>query len=422
MAPHDSDSSDEDTENYTTTNVVLGYASKEPTDDSISQLGGRPTWLGQSEPPSAALARCMFCNNIMPLLLQLHADIPEHFPDHDRRLYVFACRKKACRRRNGSIKAVRGIKLRKPARATNPSTNNTNPPQAKPSTTTAPPTLGNSIFGVTSSPASSVNPNPFSSPAAGSGNPFSSNPFSAPPTNTSPNPIPTVAINDMPSDLPATFADKVRLSNPPAPPPSPAAPEPWPSESDLPTPYPSYHLDADYETLDQPAELPIPTTSMNVDDPPGGSSSSTKEDADTFESTIDKTFQRFADRLAQNPLQVVRYEFGGLPLLYSKTDFVGQLISLHHSSSNTKVSVTRRGGTSGFGASACLECGATRVFELQLTPQAISELEAEEDGLEGMEWGNVIVGVCGKDCGGEVGRVTYFQEWVGVQWEERGKG
>ena len=42
MAPYDSESSDEDTHDYTTTNVVLGYASTEPTDDSISQLGGRP--------------------------------------------------------------------------------------------------------------------------------------------------------------------------------------------------------------------------------------------------------------------------------------------------------------------------------------------------------------------------------------------
>ena len=46
MVRHESDSSDDvgegDGEEYATTNVVLGYASKEPTDDSISQLGGSP--------------------------------------------------------------------------------------------------------------------------------------------------------------------------------------------------------------------------------------------------------------------------------------------------------------------------------------------------------------------------------------------
>ena len=42
MPLNDSDSSDEDIGPYTTTKVLLGYASKEPTDDSFSKLGGRP--------------------------------------------------------------------------------------------------------------------------------------------------------------------------------------------------------------------------------------------------------------------------------------------------------------------------------------------------------------------------------------------
>ena len=42
MSLNDSDSSDEETGEYTTTKVLLGYASKEPTDDPFSQLGGCP--------------------------------------------------------------------------------------------------------------------------------------------------------------------------------------------------------------------------------------------------------------------------------------------------------------------------------------------------------------------------------------------
>lgn len=42
MVSYDSDSSGEELDDYATTNVLLGYASKEPTDDSISQLGGHP--------------------------------------------------------------------------------------------------------------------------------------------------------------------------------------------------------------------------------------------------------------------------------------------------------------------------------------------------------------------------------------------
>ena len=37
---NDSDLSDADSGDYSSTNVLLGYASKEPTDDSFSQLGG----------------------------------------------------------------------------------------------------------------------------------------------------------------------------------------------------------------------------------------------------------------------------------------------------------------------------------------------------------------------------------------------
>lgn len=39
MASYDSESDDE---TFTETNVLLGYASKEATDDTTSQLGGHP--------------------------------------------------------------------------------------------------------------------------------------------------------------------------------------------------------------------------------------------------------------------------------------------------------------------------------------------------------------------------------------------
>lgn len=42
---YDSDS-DYDDENYTETNVLLGYATKDATDDTTSQLGGHPVrWV-----------------------------------------------------------------------------------------------------------------------------------------------------------------------------------------------------------------------------------------------------------------------------------------------------------------------------------------------------------------------------------------
>ena len=156
----------------------------------------------------------------------------------------------------------------------------------------------------------------------------------------------------------------------------------------------------------------------------GGISGSKDDEKEAFESTIDKTFQRFADRLAQNPQQILRYEFGGSPLLYSKTDFVGKIFShpLSTSANNRIQTISREGETSRI--ARCPNCTAPRVFELQLVPQAIAELEAEEDGLEGMEWGTVILGVCGNDCGErgvKYGELGWVEEWLGVQWEEDAK-
>lgn len=176
-------------------------------------------------------------------------------------------------------------------------------------------------------------------------------------------------------------------------------------------------MDADYETLDKVSdEVPVPRQTMDVDE--DGSSSSQKEDKDVYESHIDKTFQKFADRLAQNPEQVIRYEFKGQPLLYSKTDAIGKLLATSHT---PIAKITTEQGPSGSRIPRCGNCGAGRVFEVQLTPHAITELEAEDMSLEGMEWGTIVVGVCEKDClprGTDPGEVGYAEEWAGVQWEE----
>ncbi len=47
MVHNGSDTSDDDGVSFTTTNVMLGYASNEPTDDNFSQLGGSPVRLSR---------------------------------------------------------------------------------------------------------------------------------------------------------------------------------------------------------------------------------------------------------------------------------------------------------------------------------------------------------------------------------------
>ncbi|MGI4794423.1 MAG: programmed cell death 2 domain-containing protein, partial [Janthinobacterium lividum] len=112
----------------------------------------------------------------------------------------------------------------------------------------------------------------------------------------------------------------------------------------------------------------------------GSNNNNSAKDDLAAESSMDSTFQKFADRLEQNPEQVLRYEFRGSPLLYSKTDAVGKKLA---AATEAKVQI------SSGGMPRCGNCGAERVFEVQLTPHAITELEAEELGIEGMEWGTV---------------------------------
>ncbi|KXJ90747.1 programmed cell death protein 2 [Microdochium bolleyi] len=431
MAPpkqYDSESSEGEEDDYTETNVLLGYASKDPGDDSISRLGGRPDWLEAGKPPSAALARCKICKDHMVLLLQLNAELPTQFPGHERRLYVFSCKRKSCRRRDGSTSVIRGLRVEPGAKAASTAEkkeDKKSKAEEKNNTAKPPSNLGETLFGSKGLGTSSGSANPFATgPSAGgnSSNPFASpsNPFAAPATTAQKTTTETrpeedeakTKVEEEAKSLPKSFAETLSLNNPQDPslnPPPP--PEPWPTETDQPSPYPvSYLSEAEFETLDPTPQTIPQATRMDVDDSSGASGGG-KEDKEVFESSMDFDFQKFADRLAQNPEQSIRYEFAGQPLLYSKTDAVGQAITAAHAA----------GGGANRGIPRCGNCGAPRTFEVQLCPHAITELETDEMSLDGMDWGTIIVGVCERDCqarGVKEGEAGYLPEWAGVQWEE----
>ncbi|KAJ8610445.1 hypothetical protein MRB53_038539 [Persea americana] len=417
MAAYDSDSSGaEDVE----TGVTIGYASKEETGDSFSQLGGHPvctilnrlimeslmllqSWLDELTPPSGDLAKCKVCNSLTSLLLQLNGDLPEQFSGHERRLYLFACRRKACRRKEGSIRGLRFTKIN----GNDASSNSTAPAKAKaakkePTTNSTSSEksasgLGNTLFGIQNATSSSSSANPFGGSMSSNVNPFAAPSLAAispqPPSvkeSQSNEGISSHTTKD--ASLAQTFAQKASIAASKEDT-SPAKPsEPWPAVSAFPEPYPSYYIDADKEYLDpEPDIISQKTMVADIEGEGEAGSSSAADDKTAFESTMDRTFQRFADRMAQNPEQVLRYDYGGQPLLYSKTDKIGK----------TWPRIPR-----------CTKCGGERSFELQLTPHAIDELESEDISLEGMDWGTVILTTCKKDCAG------WNEEWVAVQWEE----
>ncbi|KAL5340040.1 programmed cell death protein 2 [Aspergillus crustosus] len=421
MDPYDSDSSGfEDEGDYTETGVVLGYASEEIIEDPITHLGGWPTWLDDSTPPPGDFAKCKVCNNPMILLLELDGELYEHFPDADRRLYIFSCPRKPCNRKPGSIRALRATRRHKSHQPT-PKAEKQEEPVKKNEEAQAPkPDLGASLFGSNTLINSvSANANPFSSKPA-SATSQASNPFAAPVASPALGPAPktdTSSIN--PNTLAESFADKVRLSSP-----LPQAQQeqprtPWPDRSAFPPPYANFYIDAEGESLSRSSTPPLPEniTIDTEDTETSGAGPDGKDNA--FESEIDKAFLKFSTRLAHNPEQVLRYQFLGEPVLYSYSDAVGKRLHDSHSG--------KGGSTGGIGSRIprCESCGYERVFELQLVPHAISVLEEGREniglgeGQGGMEWGSIIIGVCRRNCGMEkVGVVGWREEWAGVQWEE----
>jgi pre-rRNA-processing protein TSR4 len=364
---------------------------------------------------------CKVCNNAMGLLLQLNGDLPEHFPNDERRLYVFGCPRRTCSRKIGSIRAFRGVRRfgTPPTRTQGEATGNKESPASE-----AKRDLGAALFGTPPSigPFAS-NTNPFSNSAAATQNtinPFA--PLPSPSTLAAKPPQTPSAV----SKLTESFAEKARLSSPePSAAPVAATPtRPWPLQSDFPPPYKQYYLDADYETLSRPPTPMIPTNApiqSLADDDNEASSGPSVDSKDTFESSLDKDFLRFSTRLGHNPEQVLRYEFRGSPLLYSHTDPVGKLFS----PAAPKDSMMMTG--SGYSARIprCQACSRERVFEFQLVPHAITVLEEGREGIGigkddgGMEWGTIIVGVCAVNCAPDaVGQAAWREEWVGVQWEE----
>lgn len=352
---------------------------------------------------------------MMALLLQLNGDLPDRFPGHERRLYIFACRTKSCRRKEGSIRGIRAVRVSKTVSGDNNKKKKKEEAASKP----VHQNLGNAIFG-SNPPLSSDNAgtSPFSRTSTTQHfNPFSSSasPCSLPTTSSHIAPKPAQQPSEQ-ETLPKTFAQKVRLSTPPVPS---RPPSPWPEDSALPQPYPSYYLDAEYESLDVQSLKPSRSQRAQFDSTPSSSTNDQAEESGAFESSLDKTFHRFADRLAQNPLQVLRYEFAGSPLLYSTTDPVGHIFSPLPPAKSKITTMT----TSCNNIPHCGNCSSERVFEVQLTPQTIAELEVGENSIEGMEWGCVVLGVCSVDCEAqrvEKGQVGWVEEWVGVQWEDVG--
>ncbi|KAL7751368.1 hypothetical protein RI367_003228 [Sorochytrium milnesiophthora] len=146
-----------------------------------------------------------------------------------------------------------------------------------------------------------------------------------------------------------------------------------------------------------------------------GSSSTADFDlaSEEYENTVvrgyDRRLRKFLDRIEENPEQVVRYRFGGSPLLFGEHEVV-------HSAAVSKDGSAKR-------VPACERCGAERTFEYQVLSTLLSTLPVEQYAVTpvnaaaasatittanhqptwsaGMEFGTVLVYTCRNNCTGD---------------------
>eukprot|EP00927_Polykrikos_kofoidii_P001777 TRINITY_DN10694_c0_g1_i1.p1 TRINITY_DN10694_c0_g1~~TRINITY_DN10694_c0_g1_i1.p1 ORF type:complete len:476 (+),score=104.82 TRINITY_DN10694_c0_g1_i1:68-1495(+) len=101
-------------------------------------------------------------------------------------------------------------------------------------------------------------------------------------------------------------------------------------------------------------------------------------------------FARFQRRLERSPSQVVRYSWGGQPLWMAPPP---------------------RELRDGVWPPKCGRCGAPRIFEVELLPTLLSQVNAAGKA----EWGIVVVYTCSKDCAGAKDGAEPYEEFVVVQ-------
>src|SRR2546423_195494 len=224
----------------------------------------------------------------MVLLLQLNGDLPSHFPDDERRLHIFSCRRKACARQPGSIRALREVRKHRSTRQAPVGSEEEKAGLGHAQEKVPREDLGAALFSTAPAPSSSTHTNPFSLPNTALSVSNNANPFAgASPTSTLAAKPPQATI-DTPEPPSETFASKLKLSSTAAEQNStsalPAA-QPWPSTSLFPPPYPHLYLDADYETLvpDQPTQGSSTTVSTSnpqydIDDTASHSNVPTEKD------------------------------------------------------------------------------------------------------------------------------------------------
>ncbi|NWI88775.1 PDCD2 protein, partial [Pitta sordida] len=106
------------------------------------------------------------------------------------------------------------------------------------------------------------------------------------------------------------------------------------------------------------------------------------------ETEEDKIFQKFKEKVAAEPEQIIRYCRGGEGPIWVSGENTPEEKDIPN----------------------CL-CGAKRIFEFQIMPQLLNYLQVDSLG-ESIDWGTLVVYTCADNCGGEN---KYLEEFLWKQ-------
>ncbi|KAF9574239.1 hypothetical protein EC968_007163 [Mortierella alpina] len=437
--------------------ILLGMpdspmTAQDDTDPYVTKIGGLPLWLEDDRPAPSKYGICEACGKDMYLLLQAY--VPLEKSPYDRVVYVWACNQRLCMRKKGSFRVVRALKLneeyaQKLEKKSKPSTPAAKPAIAAPATNpfAAPGAfdMGNALFGGSGGGFN----NPFASPST------SANPFAPPPGFGAGSQVSTVksfanvTSSSMPKDdEPASESEDEEEAVEEA--------TSWPEQPPAFSPYYLYITEEILEDSSS-AEDEISqryshflaleegvNNNSDDDEPQGGASwSGEAYEKASLPKGVDKAFKKFTKRVQAWPDQCVRYDFPGIPLLFSFSDPTARMLlppNVNQHSKHTTPSAHR--------IPKCPACKGPRGFEFQLMPNLLSLLdvtskkylsEEEKKSLKerkgaqvfdiGMEWGTILVYSCIEDCFGKAAvrnegdensntGVKYFEEVALVQFED----
>ncbi|KAJ2026349.1 hypothetical protein IWW57_003067 [Coemansia sp. S610] len=453
--------------------VALGYSGgemegSEEKDPFTCKLGGMPVWLDTSSPlPDHASAMCEQCGSEMVMLVQTY--VPLSDSAYDRVLYVWACNRRACTGKAGAAKATRAHLLNKEYALKLVKRNKSatkRPPKsdevALGGSASSRMSAGAALFdfgSVWRTGASTVSTTGraglFTGPIFGAKDADKWR-ESTPETCTAAD----VQLENVGSRFDAlTIAQSTPLGTA-----SDAVQKrvEWPKSD---TCLPPQYLEFDREQLVKDctseryqAEIEQALEAAFGDSGSKGKgkrpSDSSSEWADekyeraTRPKGTDAAFERFASIVSQNPEQVMRYQYGGRPLLYTMQDNTARKLlstaraahpmasgQIHGEDDDSEddddddddsVGTRQRmRGYSTAGLPKCPRCNGKRVFECQLMPALLTVLPLSEHVASepaqapspaqpsagrlvggrllqtldlGMEFGTLMVFVCENDC------------------------